>query len=71
MEWISLKSRLPEENEEVLILKIEYKQPGSYFTNKTYRGDNWSNWDKEFYLSDQCIKVYDVYWIPMPTMPKK
>lgn len=64
-QWISVKDRLPDEQEEYLVVE---KMPQVKVTIAWYSGNEngWLALDGCFY-ADGCI----IYWMPLPEQPKE
>lgn len=70
MEWISVKDRLPEEEEQVLCLSSKNEFFTAYYTRMT---TNYEPWYVDIWNSGLCCgkEPFDtIYWMPLPELPK-
>lgn len=79
-EWISVKDRLPDVKQKVLVYAVG-KTDGFYGESEiavTERYRPWSSWNPESTYVDWVapypyfLKDYEItHWMPLPTMPKE
>lgn len=71
MKWISVKDKLPSDNEEVLVCTF-YQPPASYKLklSQFIMISSWSKILKRWsYPEDQCYEKV-THWMPLPKLPK-
>lgn len=79
MEWISVKDRLPEEGQEVLVISRGWGEPlvyvgqykrveseTSWLTGITSKASNWLLWGWSYIKEPQVT-----HWMPLPKPPKE